>query len=87
MQTNLTISPKGQVTLPKELRAALGLKPGDIVALTISGNRVFITPKSLDFNDLAGLLGDPPLGRASLEEIAFRKAIMLPAAPERGKAA
>jgi len=28
-----------------------------------------ITPKSINFNDLAGLLGSPPNGRASLEEI------------------
>ncbi len=28
-----------------------------------------MTPKSINFNDLAGLLGSPPNGRASLEEI------------------
>ncbi|WP_246762771.1 hypothetical protein [Rhizobium sp. NZLR1] len=28
-----------------------------------------MTPKSINFNDLAGLLGAPPNGRASLEEI------------------
>lgn len=65
----LTLSSKGQITLPKELRDQLDLQPGDTLVYTIIDNQVVITPKSIDFADLAGLLGDPPLGRATLEEI------------------
>ena len=31
--------------------------------------QIIMTPKSIDFNDLAGFLGDPPNGPATLEEI------------------
>ena len=38
-----TITTKGQVTLPKEFRDALGLKPGDRVAFTKDGDGVRVT--------------------------------------------
>ncbi len=63
------VSSKGQVTLPKELRERLSLKPGDELLYTLMGDGVLMTPKSTDFNDLAGLLGVPPKGRATLKEI------------------
>lgn len=69
MWKTLTLSPKGQITLPKEMREELGLKAGDMVVYTIVDGQLVITPKSIDFNELAGLLGDPPAGRATLEEI------------------
>lgn len=69
MWKTLTLSPKGQITLPKEMREELGLRPGDTLVYTVVDQQLVITPKSIDFNDLAGLLGDPPGGRASLEEI------------------
>ena len=69
MQGEFTLSPKGQITLPKELRDLLGLQPGDQLVFSIIDGEVVITPKSINFNDLAGLLGSPPNGPASLEEI------------------
>jgi len=69
MRGEFTLSPKGQITLPKELRDALGLQPGDQFVFSIIDGEVVITPKSINFNDLAGLLGSPPNGPASLEEI------------------
>ncbi|MBX5011499.1 AbrB/MazE/SpoVT family DNA-binding domain-containing protein [Rhizobium lentis] len=69
MWGEFTLSPKGQITLPKELRDALGLQPGDQLVFSIIDGEVVITPKSINFNDLAGLLGAPANGRASLEEI------------------
>ncbi len=69
MRGEFILSPKGQITLPKELRDALGLQPGDQLVFSIIDGEVVITPKSINFNDLAGLLGSPPNGRASLEDI------------------
>lgn len=66
---DLTLSPKGQITLPKELREELKLRPGDQMIHTVIDGRIVITPKNVDFNDLAGLLGAPPNGNATLEEI------------------
>jgi len=64
-----TISAKGQVTIPKEMREALDLRPGDQLIYSVVDGEVIITPKNVDFKDLAGLLGSPPNGPATLEEI------------------
>ncbi len=64
-----TISPKGQVTIPKEMREALDLRPGDQLIYSVVDGEVIITPKNVDFKDLAGLLGSPPNGAATLDEI------------------
>lgn len=37
-----TIGPKGQVVVPKKIRDALGLKPGDAVVIHQYGNQVII---------------------------------------------
>lgn len=66
---DLTLSSKGQITLPKEMREQLNLRPGDQMIYTVMDGQIVITPKNVDFNDLAGLLGAPPRGRATLEEI------------------
>jgi antitoxin PrlF len=69
MSKILTLSPKGQITLPKEMRDEIGIMAGDEVVFTVAGGQIIMTPKSVDFNDLAGFLGDPPNGPATLEEI------------------
>ncbi len=69
MWWEVTLSPKGQVTIPKEMREVLNLQPGDRLIYSLIDGEVVITPKNLDFNDLAGLLGKPPKGRATLDKI------------------
>jgi AbrB family looped-hinge helix DNA binding protein len=69
MPREVTVLDKGQLTLPKDLRAAWGIQQGDVLVFTEVGDSFVVTPKSIDFNDLAGLLGKPPKGPASLEEI------------------
>jgi AbrB family looped-hinge helix DNA binding protein len=69
MWKEATISPKGQLTLPKEIRDALAIEPGDTIIVTVAENRLILTPKNVDFNELAGFLGEPPKGHATLEEI------------------
>lgn len=39
-----TISTKGQVTIPAEIRRTLGLKPGDKVAFTLNQGEVKLEP-------------------------------------------
>lgn len=64
-----TLSAKGQVTIPKEMREALNLRAGDQLVYSVVDGEVIMTPKNIDFKDLAGFLGDPPNGIATLEEI------------------
>ncbi|MCL6710072.1 AbrB/MazE/SpoVT family DNA-binding domain-containing protein, partial [Pseudomonas sp. R2.Fl] len=58
-----------QVTIPKEMREALDLRPGDQLVYSLIDGEVIMTPKNVDFGDLAGLLGKSPSGPATLEEI------------------
>ena len=64
-----TLTSKGQITIPKDVRDRLSLKTGDAVAWTVFGSYLIGTPRNLDFAGLAGLLGDPPGGPASFDEI------------------
>ena len=50
MQTS-KLSSKSQVTLPKEVRAALNTKPGDLIAYEIEGNVVYL--KRVELFDVA----------------------------------
>lgn len=65
----VTMSPKGQITIPKEMRELLNLSPGDQLVYSVVDGEIVITPKNIDLKDLAGFLGNPPNGRATLEEI------------------
>ena len=39
-----SVSPKGQIVLPAEIREALGVRPKDRVAIRLEGDRVVVTP-------------------------------------------
>ena len=58
-----TLTSKGQITIPKEIRDHLGLKPGDRIdfAKDRSG-RVSLRPINTDFRSLRGIIKSP-LGR------------------------
>jgi AbrB family looped-hinge helix DNA binding protein len=64
-----TLSAKGQVTIPKEMRDLLDLRAGDQLIYSVVDGEIVLTPKNIDLKDLAGLLGCPPNGPATLEEI------------------
>jgi antitoxin PrlF len=68
-----TMTSKGQVTIPKELRDELGLKPSDRVVFTSSGNGLItIIPKTRKASELYGFLADKPRTRKepiSIEEM------------------
>ena len=56
MGWELTLSSKGQLTIPKDLREALDVRAGDQFLFTVVDGALVITPKNIDFSDLAGLL-------------------------------
>lgn len=69
MWKEIVASPKGQITLPSEMREILGIMPGDTILISVDDGKLVLTPKNLDFNDLAGFLGEPPSGPATLDEL------------------
>jgi len=55
-----TLTSKGQITLPKEIREQLKLKPGDRVEFLVGTNgRVTVWPITLDVRTLKGLISKP----------------------------
>jgi len=60
-----TISSKGQVTVPQEIRSRLGLSAGDRVEFVVEGERTVIRPSrsvSSPFDRYKGVLGTFPGG-------------------------
>lgn len=65
-----TMTSKGQLTIPKDVRDELGLTPGTRFFITVRGSEVVALPKNRKLADLAGMLGRPPNGRSlSIEEM------------------
>ena len=70
MSSTATVSDKGQVTLPKQLRDQLGIQAGTRLAFRVDADgslRVQVLPKGAD--SLFGLLARPGEKVRSLEEM------------------
>lgn len=65
-----TISSKGQITVPKEIRDALRVGTGDRILFVLRADGVVeLRPETLDVLDLVGIL-QPPNGRtATIDEM------------------
>lgn len=62
-----TVTSKGQLTLPKEIRERLGVHKGDRVVFRADrAGRVWVEPATQDLMALRGLFG--PVGRARTQE-------------------
>jgi antitoxin PrlF len=65
----VTLTSKGQMTIPKDIRDRLGLKQGDRLDLTMQPDgSVRIVARNLDISELQGLLGKPKR-RVSIAEM------------------
>ncbi|WP_288425868.1 AbrB/MazE/SpoVT family DNA-binding domain-containing protein [uncultured Agrobacterium sp.] len=65
-----TITSKGQMTVPKNVRDELEIKPGDKCYVWVRHREMIVVPRNKSVNDLAGILGKPPNGRKlAIEEI------------------
>lgn len=65
----LSVSQKGQVTLPRDMRERLGVASGGILNATVEGDRVVISGKSGSIADLFGVLRRPGTRSRSIDEI------------------
>jgi antitoxin PrlF len=65
-----TMTTKGQVTVPREIRDRLGLKSGDKMAFTmLSDGTVVMRPKTRRLADLAGSLTRPGQPKIAIEDM------------------
>lgn len=62
MDAAAKVTSKGQVTVPKAVRDALGLNEGDTVVFRVEGNRAVLA-RTPDFLDLAGTIRVPAAKR------------------------
>ncbi len=62
MDAAARVTSKGQVTVPKAVRDALGIKEGDEVVFRVEGNRAVLA-KTPNFLDLAGTIAVPAAKR------------------------
>jgi len=50
------LTPKGQMTIPKEIRKALNLKPSEKVIIVVEGGQAIIMPLKGNILDIGGSL-------------------------------
>lgn len=69
-ESTTTLTSKGQVTVPREIRDRLGLGPGDKMSFTLlSDGTVVMRPKTRRLADLAGSLTRPGQPRVAVEDM------------------
>ena len=65
-----TISSKGQVTVPRDVRERLGLQAGDKIAWSmLSNGTIVLRPKTRRLVDLVGILTRPEQSGVSVDEM------------------
>ena len=70
MSEPTTMSIKGQVTIPREVRERLGLQAGDKIAWSLLSNgTVVVRPKTRRLADLMGMLTQPGQPGVTVEEM------------------
>jgi len=66
------LTSKGQVTLPKVVRDALGIKEGDAVVFRVEGNRAVLA-RTPEFLELAGTVKVPAAKRNAAWDDVLRR--------------
>lgn len=73
----LSLSSKGQITVPAKVRKHLGLAPGDRISMQINeqGDVLLKAPRFPTIESLTGFAGrlDTPLSIDEMKEIAYRE--------------
>lgn len=65
-----TLTSKGQVTLPQQIRQRLGLRSGDKIAFTLlADGTVILRPKTLRPQDVAGVLHQTGQQRVAIDDM------------------
>lgn len=64
-----TLTTRGQTTIPKPIREALGLQPGDRVEFTLEGDHVLLRRAGADLSALDGMLDQSEGEPVSIEQM------------------
>lgn len=72
MEAAARMTSKGQVTVPKVVRDALGIEEGDEITFRVEGSRAVLT-RTPDFLDLAGTIPVPPKRRGATWDEVLRR--------------
>lgn len=79
MSDPTTLTSKGQVTVPKEIRQQLGLKTGDKLMFTLlADGTVIVRPKTRRAEEVAGILKRPGQRRVPTEALRMGEESALP---------
>ncbi|MFO7590539.1 MAG: AbrB/MazE/SpoVT family DNA-binding domain-containing protein [Acidimicrobiia bacterium] len=82
MDVAAKVTSKGQVTVPKAVRDALGIREGDDVVFRVEGNRAVLA-RTPDFLTLAGTIRVPAAKRNAAWDEVIRKTRSARAAARR----
>lgn len=79
MQTRAKITSKGQITVPREVRKALGVKEGDKLIFELNGTEMVVRPerKESPFAKYQGI-GTPGIGRGRQAVIRYVRSLRDP---------
>ena len=69
MDATLVLGQQGRLVIPAEIRAALGLAPGDHLHLHVAGARLVLQREQDAVDELRALAKDVPESRSFVEEL------------------
>lgn len=69
MDATLVLGQQGRLVIPAEIRAALGLAPGDRLHVHLVGQRVVLERQQDAAAELRGLASDVPEARSLVDEL------------------
>ncbi|MGL5866468.1 MAG: AbrB/MazE/SpoVT family DNA-binding domain-containing protein [Dermatophilaceae bacterium] len=69
MDATVVLGQQGRLVIPAEVRAALGLAPGDVLHVHLTGRRVVLERPSDAASELRGLAATVPRSRSLVDEL------------------
>ena len=69
MNATLILGQQGRLVIPAEVRAVLGLAPGDRLHLHLAGKRLVLERQQDAVAELRGLASDVPVARSLVDEL------------------
>lgn len=75
MNATLVLGQQGRLVIPAEIRAALGLAPGDQLHVHLLGRRVVLERQQDAVTELRGLASEVPNSRSLVDELLAERRI------------